>query len=309
MTSYVTIRRVGWQWLFIKPTAKRTMHDLIESAKTTLNDIQGKKQLPFSVYSSIKEQRILNAPITKPLLILVLAGVKQLGKDNEIVCSSGTFLFLSNSPTIDMRNIPDDNDEYCAILIDFEYSDFNQFKQLDQLSQPAQSTPARRNQGNKFFQGEIDMLLKKTLQQYIEWSAFAPPAAWHFRKQELLQLLYQSGHEEVSNIAEHPSLSHQLHNIISDDISGDWGVDRLAAKLAISESTLRRKLIAEGNNILDIMNRTKLGHALHLVQTTMEPIGRIADRCGYQSQSRFTNKFKQQFGITPTELRKTRMHD
>jgi AraC-like DNA-binding protein len=35
----------------------------------------------------------------------------------------------------------------------------------------------------------------------------------------------------------------------------------------------------------------------------------VAERCGYQSQSRFTDKFKQFFGVTPTELRKTRMRD
>lgn len=282
------------------------MQDLIEAATKTLNDIHGKKQLPFAVFASIKEQRIFNAPIIKPLLIFVLAGIKQLGKGNEIVCPSGSFLFLSNSPVIDMRNIPDDNDEYYALLIEFEYSDFNQFKQQDQGSH---TILGKRNTGNKYFQGEIDAILEKTLLQYIEWSAFAPSSAWHFRKQELLQLLYQSGHEEVACIVEPPSLSHQLHNLISDDIAGNWGMDRLAASLAISESTLRRKLSAEGNSIQDIMNRTKLSHGLYLVQTTMEPIGRIADQCGYPSQSRFTSKFKQQFGLTPSELRKTRMHD
>ena len=106
-----------------------------------------------------------------------------------------------------------------------------------------------------------------------------------------------------------PSLSHQIHEIISENISGDWCVDRLATKLAMSESTLRRKLIAEGTSIQAVRDRTKLGYGLHLVQTTMEPVGRIAEHCGYQSQSRFTDKFKQLFGITPTELRKTRMHD
>lgn len=267
------------------------MQELIELAKKTLHE---KKPLPFSVYSSIKEQRIFNAPVIKPLLIFVLAGVKQLGKDNEIVCPTGTFVFLSNSPTMNMRNIPNE-EEYLAVLIEFEYGDFNQFKH-------------KRNNTKKYVQGEVDYVLAKTLQQYMEWSTFAHPEAWHFRKKELLQLIYQSGYEDVSTLAEHPSLSHQLHDIIHDNISGDWGVDRLAAKLAISESTLRRKLKAEGVNIHAIVNRTKLGHGLHLVQTTMEPIGRIAERCGYYSQSRFTHQFKQLFGITPTELRKTRMH-
>ncbi|MGE7955227.1 helix-turn-helix transcriptional regulator [Pseudomonas sp. NPDC089530] len=267
------------------------MQELISRVKAALRE---GRQLPFSAYMSLKEQRIANAPIVKPLLILVLAGVKQLGKEDEIVCPTGSFLFLSNTPTIDMRNIP--GDEYFAVLIEFEFSDFDQFK-------------SPRNNDNSHFQGTIDDALAKTLKQFVEWSVFAPRELWRFRRQELLQLLYLSGHEAVSSIAGHPSLSHRLHEIISEQIADDWSVERLAQRLAISESTLRRKLKAEGASIKSLVDRTKLGHGLALVQTTLEPIGRIAEQCGYQSQSRFTDKFKQLFGITPSELRKTRMPD
>ena len=270
----------------------KPMQELIKSAKEALNE---NKQLPFSIYSSVKEQRLLNVPVIKPLLIFVLGGVKKLGKDNELVCPAGSFVFLSNSPTIDMRNIPDD-EAYFAVLIEFDYSDFDQFKR-------------KRNKSKKYFQGEIDSVLAKTLQQYIELSTFVPSEAWHFRKKELLQIMFQLGYEQVSTIAAPPSLSHQLHDIMSENISGDCGVERLVETLAISESTLRRRLKAEGTSIQAIRDRTKLGHGLHLVQTTIEPIGRIAEYCGYHSQSRFTDRFKQLFGITPTELRKTRMHD
>ena len=60
----------------------------------------------------------------------------------------------------------------------------------------------------------------------------------------------------------------------------------------MSSSTLRRKLKSEGNSIQDIRNRVRLGHGLHLLQTTNSSIGNIAFECGYQSQSRFTEQFK-----------------
>lgn len=267
------------------------MQELIKLAREAQRDDSG---LPFSVYSSYKEQRILNAPITKPLLIFVLAGVKQLGRRDEIVCPTGTFLFLSNASDIDMRNIP--GDEYFAVLIEFEFSDFDRFKN-------------KRSGDKRYVQGSIDEALAKTLKQYIEWSLYAPQALWHFRREELLQLIYLSGYDDVSSIVGHPSLSQQLHDIVSDNIPYDWSAGRLAEKLAVSESTLRRRLKAEGASIKSIVNRARLGQGLFLLQTTMEPIGRIAERCGYQSQSRFTDKFKQQFGITPSELRKTREPD
>ena len=163
------------------------MHELIKSAKKSLDE---KKALPFSVYSSIKEQRILNVPVAKPLLIFILGGVKKLGKDNEVVCPAGTFVFLSNSPTINMRNIPDD-EEYFAVLIDFDYADFNQFK-------------LKQTNRKKYIQGDIDSVLAKTLQQFIELSTFAPSEAWHFRKKELLQIIYHSGYADVCALAEPP---------------------------------------------------------------------------------------------------------
>ena len=66
------------------------MNNLICAFKST---IKKSPELPFAVYSSIKEQRLLNVPIAKPLFIAVLSGDKKLGKDNEIVCHSGDFIF------------------------------------------------------------------------------------------------------------------------------------------------------------------------------------------------------------------------
>lgn len=267
------------------------MQELIELARAARRD---DGVLPFSVFSSYKEQRILNAPITKPLLIFVLAGIKQLGAKDEIVCPTGSFIFLSNTSDIDMRNIP--GEEYFAVLIEFEFSDFDCFK-------------SKRSAGTRYVQGGIDAALAKTLAQFIEWAPCVSRELWHCRRAELLQLIYLSGYDEVTSIVGYPSLSHQLHDIVSDNISSTWSVGRLAERLAVSESTLRRRLTAEGTSIKSIVGRARLGQGLFLLQTTMEPIGRIAERCGYQSQSRFTDRFKQQFGITPSELRKTREPD
>lgn len=268
------------------------MRKLILSSKQVL---QEKQPLPFSIYSSVKEQHILNVPVIKPLLICVLDGCKKLGEKNEINCPAGSFIFLSNSPNVDMRNIPEDT-EYFALLIEFDFRDFDCFT-------PEPVKPQR------FFQGQIDSALHKTLQQFVEWAAFAPSDMWSVRRQEILQFIYHLGYEQVNAIVESPGISHKLHSIISADISDDLSADYLSSRLAMSKSTLRRKLAAEGTSLQAIKDRARLGYGLHLLQTNLEPIGRIAEQCGYQSQSRFTDKFKQLFGITPTELRKTRMRD
>lgn len=238
---------------------------------------------------------MLNVPINKPLLVLVLSGLKELGTQDDVVCPSGHFIFLSNTPTIAMRNIPSDVD-YFALLIEFDYSDFNCLK--------------NRKPGTKtHFLGSIEPRLEYTLQQFVEWSAFSPSDIWHLRRQEILQVLVSLGFNQVGSIMEPPTLSHKVHTIISSNIASDFSAEALSSELAMSESTLRRKLRLEGNSIQAIKDRAKLGHGLHLVQTTFESIGHIAEQCGYTSQSRFTEKFRKLFDIAPTDLRKTRMPD
>ncbi|WP_215398323.1 helix-turn-helix transcriptional regulator [Rheinheimera oceanensis] len=268
------------------------MDKLIQAAKRTL---QYPDSLPFSVYSSVKEQRLVNVPVIKPLLICVLDGCKKIGKDDEVSCPAGSFVFLSNSPKVDLRNIAADR-EYLALLIEFDYQDFASFGY-------------RQHKTANYFHGPIPALLKNTLQQFVEWSAFAPAALWPLRRQEILQTMYHAGYQQVSAVIEPPSLSHKVYSLISADISNDHSVAALSTRLAMSESTLRRKLTAEGVSLQALKDRAKLGYGLHLVQTSLAPVGHIAEQCGYQSQSRFTDKFKQLFGITPTELRRTKMPD
>lgn len=270
------------------------MQKLIE---TTRKIIQENETLPFSVYCSSEEQRMLNVPINKPLLIFVLSGRKELGTRNDIVCPSGHFIFLSNTPTIAMRNIPNEV-EYFALLIEFDYSDFNCLEHRH-----------RKLGTNTHFIGPIESRLEYTVQQFAEWSTFSPSDMWHLRRQEILQVLASLGFNQVGAIMKPPTLSYKVHTIVSSNIASDFNVEDLSSELAMSESTLRRKLRAEGSSIQAIKDRAKLGYGLHLVQTTFESIGQIAEQCGYSSQSRFTEKFRQLFDITPTELRKTRMPD
>jgi len=265
------------------------LNKLIDIAK---NSIKHHANLPFSVYSSYREQTITNVPILKPLLIFILSGKKQLGKHGVIECLSGSFVFLSNSPRIDMRNIPI-QEEYFAVIIDFEYEDF--------LELPKSLTPYK-----KYVQGEINPILARALYQFMEFASIAPTEVMKFRKKEILEILYHSGYTDICNIVEPPSVSEKVQSMISESLYNDWPVELIASNLFMSTSTLRRRLKSEGNNIQDIRNQVRLGYGLHLLQTTQLHIGNIAEQCGYQSQSRFTDQFKLLFGMTPRELRKTK---
>jgi len=267
------------------------MQTLINTIKNSLS--QG-ASLPFSVYSSIKEQQLLNVPVVKPLFIAVLDGDKVLGKEGEIACHAGDFIFLSDSPAINMRNIPKDN-EYFALLIEFEYEDFVGI-----------SVEKAVNHSENFSVGEISIALEQCLLQFVEWSLYAPKAMWSLRKKELLQLLCHLGHPEILAMAAPHKLGQKIHALLSKQPSAELSLSSLCQQVAMSESTFRRKLLAEGTSLQAIKDQVKLGYGLHLLQTTEHAIAFIAEQCGYQSQSRFSSRFKDRFGLTPTALRKTK---
>lgn len=268
------------------------MATLLSTIKNTLNDNNEK---PFSVYTSIKEQKLLNVPIAKPLLIVVLSGNKELGVDKELTCHSGEFIFLSDSPSINMRNIPKGK-EYFALLIEFDYQDFNGLQ---------------INASNKkeYLIGKTTLDLESCLKQFVEVSLWAPKQLWSLRKREIISLLCHLGYEEILSMLGSFKIKDRLHEMFINQGFRELTIENICEQLTMSESTLRRKLKLEGTSVQDIKDQARLGLALHLLQTSSNSIGMIADTCGYQSQSRFTERFKRRFGLTPSELRKTKMTD
>jgi len=254
------------------------------------NNAKENPHLAFSVYSSIREQRLLNVPVVKPLLIAVLSGEKQLGKDCEYICHAGEFIFLSDSPTVHMRNIPV-GPEYLALLIEFEYEDFA-------------GLPAVATNNKTFCAGKITPPLEISLIQFVDWSSVAPRHLWSLRRKEILQLLHSMGYEAAMSLAAQAKVGQRLYDYIRS-AKTDVNLDGICARLGMSESTLRRKLKAEGTSVQEIKDQAKLGLGLHLIQTTRHSIGYISEECGYDSQSRFSARFKKRFGLTPSALRKT----
>lgn len=280
---------------------KALIKSINETQKISFSNSKvGKCPLPFAIYSSTKEQHLLNVPVIKPLLIAVLSGDKELGenaKNTKVSCTAGQFVFLSNTSAVNMRNIPKQQ-PYFALLIEFDYQDFDNLQ-------------VNVNQKERFCIGDITDTFNKCLQQFIEWSAWAPQALWPLRRKEIIQLMCHMGHQEILTMVTDPNIAHRIHALFSEQLehSEILTVDHICNKLAMSESTLRRKLKSQGTTIQAIKDQATLGLGLHLLQTTHDAIGLIAEQCGYHSQSRFTERFKSQFGLTPSELRKTRLTD
>jgi len=78
----------------------------------------------------------------------------------------------------------------------------------------------------------------------------------------------------------------------------------LSSELAMSSRTLARKIqSATGISPVKFIQRRKLMHAVHLIETTSMPIDAVAEKIGYQDGTALRKLVKREFGTTPGGLR------
>ncbi|WP_392559226.1 helix-turn-helix transcriptional regulator [Orbus mooreae] len=181
-----------------------------------------------------------------------------------------------------------------AFILEFEHHDF-----IDLL--------AAKINGIAYTRGYVGAELQNALEQLVTISAWAPEHILAHRRREILLLLNYLGYKNIAALGHQSSLSSKIHHMFIQNRFQNLTVQQICQALFMSESTLRRKLRDENQSISAIKRNAQLGYGLHLLQTTKKSIQHIVELCGYQTHSRFTENFKQRFGLTPRELRKTKM--
>ncbi|PCJ14829.1 MAG: AraC family transcriptional regulator [Gammaproteobacteria bacterium] len=281
------------------------MQDLIRTIAATSLSTQ---ERPFAIYACKQRQHLRSVPLLKPILVLILKGEKQLGDDPAISCKEGQFVFIPATPDITLSNIPS-SQGFMSLFIEFDPSelDCSHLLPQDRNSASLKALVESSHPTPEYFIGEQNSALVQCATQLVEWSTQAPKEMWGLRRKELIQLLYLQGYRYVHSVAQQSKINHKLVDLFRDNPSLRWNIQDVSQALAMSESTLRRKLQAEGTNFSDLLRRVRLGYGMHLLQTTRLPIATISEQCGYQSQSRFTEKFKDRFGLTPIKLKQTHL--
>ena len=78
----------------------------------------------------------------------------------------------------------------------------------------------------------------------------------------------------------------------------------LSSELAVSPRTLARRIrLATGVSPVRFIQRRRLMHAVHLIETTSMPIDAVAEKVGYQDGTALRKLVKREFGTTPGGLR------
>lgn len=98
-------------------------------------------------------------------------------------------------------------------------------------------------------------------------------------------------------------LAGRLRRLFGGALGHEWTMPAVAAQLAMSEATLRRKLSAEGASFSTLLADVRMSVAMTLLQSTDRAVSQIAFDVGYESPSRFAVRFRQRFGFAPAAVR------
>ena len=93
---------------------------------------------------------------------------------------------------------------------------------------------------------------------------------------------------------------------IDADLSGNLGLRTLAETLNVSSSYLSSLFRKEtGQTLTEYINRRRIKHAMHLLETTRLQVQTIAQHCGIMDVQYFSKVFKRITGKTPKEYRES----
>lgn len=278
---------------------KKTIQTVVQKNSRVNNIIA---MANYGVIGCRRKQRIQRVPFLQPCLILVLSGKKTLSNGDKIEsCPPGEFLGIPAPASFDMVNDPDEQlQRYLALCIPFESALIERFLHL----YPGR-TSGCYNKSAIRIQGDATLFAAVLHFLQIADSPGQDRDVLEHRLLEILLCLVKT------NAASHMLLSmsdqwrQRLTSLLLTDPAKMWRARDVCRLLAVSESTLRRKLQQENASFQSALDDVRLGHGLVQMQMTPLPIGRIAANCGYQSVSRFSARFRKRFGVTPSQLRKT----
>jgi AraC-like DNA-binding protein len=239
------------------------------------------------------------------MAVLVVSGRKiiSLG-ERRIEIPAGELLLLPGGCTVEVGNHPSHgNQPYLGLAMGFA----PECIELYRRSYGAQTPDDTRPQWKAPAPGDMVFAMA----QWVEWCMHHPidPTLIRHRQVEMLMLLARAG------IAGNLLLDHKagwhdrVAQLLSLDPARDWSAGEICRRLGIGESTLRRRLNEEGTGFRQLLEESRMVAALALLQETYWPVGQVAEAVGYTSHSRFSERFKRRFGISPAELKKTRESD
>lgn len=256
----------------------------------------------YRQYQARGHQHIRRVPIPTPLLVWVRQGTKLLHTQGQpLRCPADHCLCLPPGEARAMENRPVSGGRYLADVFSPPREWTERFLQRYVALLPSQWQPT------PVF--ACPPTLATQLTPLRDTETFTGPLglarlehAWH----GVLLALADAGLGGPLFNLRPLSLSQRIQLLLQTDLARPWLASELARQLGLSESSLRRGLRQENTRFSALLMTLRLQVAFDRVMASEQPLTRIALECGFVSASHFSQKFRQRFGVSPSQLRHSR---
>lgn len=248
--------------------------------------------------------RILRMRVDQPALIFVDRGLKTVkpARGAAVRARPGQALLLDGQQTVDFTNDVTDGEQYEARWLVFDHAlledDF--YRATAARIAPGDAPPVSVRP-----LARVPTALAEAFErgrQALAPGPSLPDAVARQRVLEVMHWLLEDG-LVLRSAPVDTSVAIQVRALIAGRLDHDWTAPRVAQALAMSEATLRRRLVAEGASMSALIVDARMATALTLLQATAQPVSEIANAVGYESPSRFAIRFRERFGFAPTAVR------
>lgn len=256
----------------------------------------------IGIFHCRQAQALRNVPILQPVAVLVASGRKIIALgERRIEVSPGELLLLPGGSTVEIGNHPGRRGEpYLGLAMAFPQESIAQFRLSYGPTIPSDTPP--------LWHAPAPRDMAAAMAQWIEWCLRHPvdtTLARH-RQVEILLLLARAGIAGNLLLNRAASWRERVTQLIALDPARDWSDSEVCRRLGIGESTLRRHLKAEESGFRQVLEECRMAAGLALLQETFWPVSQVAEAVGYTSHSRFSSRFKRRFGLSPTDLKRSR---
>jgi two-component system response regulator YesN len=152
-------------------------------------------------------------------------------------------------------------------------------------------------------EAEIDIhhfYFESLLSESTELNSVEQFAEWVKKKLDLVMQKVANAYNEIDD-----NVIRRTINYIQENYDQDLTLERVAEEVHLNPSYLSHVFKEEtGNNFINYLTKIRLEKAQELLKNSKDNITKIANQVGYQNANYFSQVFKKEFGLTPTQYRK-----
>ncbi|WP_259781653.1 AraC family transcriptional regulator [Aestuariispira ectoiniformans] len=261
-----------------------------------------------SAFKFRRRERVADVTLETPLIGLIIKGSKEIHAGGFVQeCGPGMVMLMPRGLRCDAVNIPDEETGlYLSMMIEVRGPLLENFRQayhgeIEAMRQhhPRPETPCMNVHPTPPLWSAIMHFVRSGKEEGIALSTVVE----HRIQEILLLLLHEPGAMHYMGLVEEEPID-RLMARIAQEPARNWTLALAAREAGMSVSTLKRRLGEREVSFTTLLTETRMRRARDLLGRTEMSIQEVALSCGYESSGYFARRFREVFGLAPSEYQK-----